>query len=341
VRTVGGRSIASTLLVVAITLGACGGSSTASPPACVPGDQKACACTNGGQGVQVCSDDGTRYGVCMACPMGPGSAGSSGASGRGGSGGSAVVSGAAGSGGSTGGAAAVSGSGGSLAGTGGNAAAGTGGGPAAGTGGSAAGAGGSVTGSGGNSVAGSGGTSQSDAATQQYVSIELLQSLIGPTKSNGTEWDGLGGQVTSDIISGLTTALVPPGVASVVAFLATPAVQALSRPDPFGYAQLDIGNGTFAFDILLADYDTNMDDTFQPSWLNLRGWSLAPLNSRLRVRVLLLDEDFDADDSIGEATISGADIQAALSNGGTYWVRVETQTLRTILAIGIQVSLMQ
>jgi hypothetical protein len=207
--------------------------------------------------------------------------------------------------------------------------------------------GGSPSGAGGNAVAGTGGSGGSAAAGsgggsgQQYVAIEVLQSLIGPAKTDGTEWDGLGDQVTSDVISGLTTALGFPGVSSLVAYFATPAVQALSKPDPFGYISLDIGNGSFGFQIMLADYNTNMEDTFQPSWLGTRGWSMVPLKSNLRVRVLLLDEDLVNDDAIGEATISGADIQAALTSGGTFWVRVETQTLRTILAIAIQVSLMQ
>ena len=35
---------------------------------CVPGDQKACACPGGAEGVQICADDGSRYQSCGGCP---------------------------------------------------------------------------------------------------------------------------------------------------------------------------------------------------------------------------------------------------------------------------------
>ncbi|HEX4512640.1 MAG TPA: hypothetical protein VH054_03865 [Polyangiaceae bacterium] len=36
---------------------------------CVPGAQTQCACPGGGSGVQICSDDGSRFGVCSNCTM--------------------------------------------------------------------------------------------------------------------------------------------------------------------------------------------------------------------------------------------------------------------------------
>jgi hypothetical protein len=165
--------------------------------------------------------------------------------------------------------------------------------------------------------------------------------LIASHKSDGTEWDGLGGQVPSGVISGLATALASPGVGAILAFLASPEVQgALSKPDPLGDAELD-WNGT-GFDprnqITLADEVTNMEDTFTPLWLGTRGWASVPLSSAVRVRVRLLDEDLVNDDAIGEAIITSAEIQAAWTAGVTYWVRVEDQTLDRLLAIAIQVT---
>jgi hypothetical protein len=34
---------------------------------CVPGAQAQCACPGGGSGIQVCSDDGSRFGACSNC----------------------------------------------------------------------------------------------------------------------------------------------------------------------------------------------------------------------------------------------------------------------------------
>jgi hypothetical protein len=58
--------------------------------ACVPGDQKACACPGRPDGVQVCVDDGSRYDTCTGCaPTATGgSTGSLGTGGANGSGGS-------------------------------------------------------------------------------------------------------------------------------------------------------------------------------------------------------------------------------------------------------------
>ena len=38
---------------------------------CVPGAQTQCACPGGSSGIQVCSDDGARFGACTSCTMPP------------------------------------------------------------------------------------------------------------------------------------------------------------------------------------------------------------------------------------------------------------------------------
>jgi len=60
---------------------ACGGDTvTSAPSGCTPGQSAACTGTNGCQGYQVCSTDGTSYGPCE-CGSGGSSASSSGAGG--------------------------------------------------------------------------------------------------------------------------------------------------------------------------------------------------------------------------------------------------------------------
>jgi len=111
--------------------------------ACVPGEQKACACPGATDGVQVCADDGSRYGDCTGCAAGTGGkAGTTGAGGMGTIGGTGGAPGTGGHG--TGGAvdAGVGGTGDAATTV--DAAAGTGG--ATGTGGGAATDGGAVDG---------------------------------------------------------------------------------------------------------------------------------------------------------------------------------------------------
>lgn len=64
-----------------------------SASACVPGEQIACACVGGAQGIQVCTSDGSAYGPCMGCPGMGGSGGAGGATMSGGTGGTTMSTG--------------------------------------------------------------------------------------------------------------------------------------------------------------------------------------------------------------------------------------------------------
>jgi len=200
-------------------------------------------------------------------------------------------------------------------------------------------AGTTISGIGGGGISGGGGQPGGGGTGTQLATIEIVQCLIGPGKSDGTQWD-YDGQIPETVTSGLATVLGQPGVGPIINFLASTAVSALSKPDPYGWAEI-AANGT-GFDpsnrIVLADTSTNMEDTFQPLWLNVRGWRSVPLTSSTMVRVTLLDEDLVDDDAIGIATVPGAQLQAALAAGGTYWVRVEQMTQNQLLAIGVQVT---
>jgi hypothetical protein len=66
--------------------------------ACVPGEQRACACPGGApDGVQICADGGDRFEACMGCPGGS----DEGSTGSGDEGSTGPVSGSTGDGGST------------------------------------------------------------------------------------------------------------------------------------------------------------------------------------------------------------------------------------------------
>lgn len=70
---------------------------------CVPGEQRECACPGGAApGVQICADDGRRYGMCLGCGLGGGggSAGSSASSSGSGASNSSSSAGGQGGGGS-------------------------------------------------------------------------------------------------------------------------------------------------------------------------------------------------------------------------------------------------
>jgi hypothetical protein len=59
------------LAVTLPTLGSTAALAADEARSCVPGAQIACACGGGGNGVQVCSDDGQRFGVCDCAAAAP------------------------------------------------------------------------------------------------------------------------------------------------------------------------------------------------------------------------------------------------------------------------------
>ena len=100
------RTVIGAVISVAVVIGCGGGgggggTGGTSMRVCIPGMSVACACTNGGEGAQVCTSDGLGYGAC-ACDPGPGSAGTTGAAGTGGTGGTTGVAGSGGTGGAGG-----------------------------------------------------------------------------------------------------------------------------------------------------------------------------------------------------------------------------------------------
>jgi hypothetical protein len=171
-----------------------------------------------------------------------------------------------------------------------------------------------------------------------YVNIEILSVLLGPSKSDGTSWDA-SGTVPSSVTDGLAAVLRLPGTGEILNFMASAAVQALSKPDPIGTAQIDVSTGFDAkLDRELANDTNNTEDTFEPTWPGNPGWSSVMFSTDLKVRVKIKDADLVEDDDVGVATLVGSDIYQAWLDGRTYWVRVDEQTNRQLLAVAIQVT---
>jgi hypothetical protein len=169
-----------------------------------------------------------------------------------------------------------------------------------------------------------------------YVNIEIISALLGPSKSDGTPWDGTG-TVPASVTDGLAIALRVPGMGDILNFMASSTIQSLSKPDPLGTAQLDVGSG-FGNAITLANANNLTIDTFEPTWPGQPGWLSVKFSMALKVRLTLQDEDLLYNDDVGVATITGSDLYQAWLDGRTYWVRVEGQTQNQLLAVAVQVT---
>lgn len=199
------------------------------------------------------------------------------------------------------------------------------------------------TGAGGGGAGGSGGGS-GGVTYPDYVNIELISVLAGPGKIDGTQWDD-SDKVPPEVWEGLAQALGLPGVGKLLDFMEGAAAQSLNKPDPYGLAELDWQGTGFDPDFTqaLANTDNNTEDTFLPTWpmipgYGMPGWHKVHFTPDLKVRITLWDEDVVYDDDMGILTLKGTDIGAAWQSGGTHWVRVEGQTQKQVLAVGLQVT---
>lgn len=193
-------------------------------------------------------------------------------------------------------------------------------------------------------TSGAGGASAGAASVlPDSVTIEMLGALIGPGKSDGTEWDGPG-KIPDDVVTGLATALGSPEIAPILNFAQGAAYQALSKPDPYGIAQLNWDGSGFdpAQTISLATVDNNRQDTFTPDWPMdasgaLPGWATVPFTPDLQIRVDLDDEDLTAPDHIGTVTIDFPDLKKAWESKKSYWILTGDPT-KQLLAVQVQVT---
>jgi hypothetical protein len=168
------------------------------------------------------------------------------------------------------------------------------------------------------------------------VSVRVVDAVIGPGKSDGTQWDGWGNLPTG-MASDLATVVGAGIKTKIVEWVLNAAVQALEKPDPYGWAEIDIGTG-YELDVWLADWKNNTEDTFTPIWPDGGGgWDNVPFSEPTRIRVTLIDEDLTSDDDIGVAVLNFDDLLEAWADGSKYYVITGDQTNNQLLMVGVEV----
>ena len=173
----------------------------------------------------------------------------------------------------------------------------------------------------------------------QTFTVDFHGALIGPAKIDRSTWDGNSAisETNWTALLALTSQTAPFG--GLVDFLADLAMSTLHKPDPFGYVELDRGNGYDPeFQQDLATKEDNTEDTFQPMWPTpVPGYTNVPFIEDTRIRTTLWDEDLINDDSVGVAVIRFDHILAAYLDEGVYWVNVADQTQQQLLMLAIEV----
>jgi hypothetical protein len=170
------------------------------------------------------------------------------------------------------------------------------------------------------------------AVEPQLVHVSILGALIGPSKADGRPWDGPGHvdpESMSKVISALAKTNAYAAATTVVLGLS---MDALSKPDPYGYAELLAPNPVARVDLPLM-----YKDTFTPGWSSAE-FSDVALRKGARIRVTLVDKDLSNDDLIGTVELTRNDLRAALEAGTVYPVRVAEQSANQVLFINVSVA---
>jgi hypothetical protein len=164
------------------------------------------------------------------------------------------------------------------------------------------------------------------------VHIIFSGVLVGPTKSNGCQWDGptcnAGG--AAGAVGAVKNAFLSSSPAAAVALtVAGPMMASLEKPDPEGTATL------YAHGLFTPIGLPKRQDSFTPTW-DAR-WTNVVLDETVRVHVVLDDADVVNNDDMGAFDLSFNDLMRALQTGGALSVRVSEPTFNQVLFAEVSV----
>lgn len=164
------------------------------------------------------------------------------------------------------------------------------------------------------------------------VHVTLTSALVGPTKADGCQWDGFtcnaGG--TAEVVRAVNTAMMSSNpYTAALAVLSGPLSQSVEKPDPEGSAEM-FTEGQFDKRSL-----EKRQDCFTPQW-GVR-WLNVRLDRAMRLSVRLRDADLQLDDDMGMFDIGYESVVEALRTNSVVQVRVDQQTYRQVLFVGISV----
>jgi hypothetical protein len=201
-------------------------------------------------------------------------------------------------------------------------------------GGGAAQGGGSAGNEGGNESAGGG---EAELAGQpETLRVTVLQVLLRPGKPDGDQWDCLGlfcglGDDEHELIESAILDLLSGDVVGALELLQSSALSALSKPDPFGFADL-----LYAGDWVDGYELPPIQDTFNPFWSGV-SFSGVSVDNNPQVRLELYDEDLENDDLMGTFTLTSKHLLEVHGSGEPQWVPTDDPELESIWAVKIEV----
>lgn len=168
------------------------------------------------------------------------------------------------------------------------------------------------------------------ATLPESLRVEIISLQIGPGKSDGTNWDGIG-NLTEDLFAFAARAAGLP-FPDIIAKMATVAVSSLEKPDIRGTVEWE-SNGSIIDSISFAEEEDNFQPTLKPK-ADFQGFN--PHTDRITIS--LTEVDLSEHDSAGEIYLSKQHFNEVLQNGGAHWVNVAEQTNNQILLVRIIIT---
>ena len=181
--------------------------------------------------------------------------------------------------------------------------------------------------------------STSSSLSDRKIRVEIDGVVVAPGKANQDLWDCCGAvdqqtwQQFTQLASatGLVTLSAP--ASELLRYVANLSGTHFSAPEPFGILTIDQGSGYG----LPINVNRTTDDSFIASFGD-PGWTNLTLNSGMRIKLDLYDEDLSANDFIGTAILTPDDIQLALENKKVSDVYVGDQTNNQLLFVKLSAN---
>ncbi len=182
------------------------------------------------------------------------------------------------------------------------------------------------------------------------VHIQFLSAVIAPFKADRCQWDGLFcsavkqsdakklGDLTGKLIGLAVGKAAWIGIVKdVISFVGAPVMNALAKPDPYGWAQI-FKDGKWSSNLTLVDIKNKTDDTYTPIFTYTPSFNQVALKPGIRLRVTFFDDDWNADDPIGVAEITYKEIKSVLDSGKSQYINTAKSTSNQLLFVKISVA---
>ncbi len=174
----------------------------------------------------------------------------------------------------------------------------------------------------------------------KFVTVQIVNATIGPSKVDGSHWSGTG-KVNPSVTNQLAQLLLGANpYTGIVGLLSGSLISGSGKPAPYGMVEVAI-NGQYdsKLQARLVSTKKELERTYTPIF-HLPSYQNVPFDGGTRFKITLYSKNLmnPKPTPIGVAVINFQDIRKALEEQKIYQVPVADQTENQLLFIGIEVD---